>query len=105
MTRIYRGNKKEQLFKNLYVFGGCLLKIRGFCMDLETCFKVYNLVVNQLNNTKLGQMTNLNMIFYKLQLNPVPCSTSKWPTEDTQAGQPLQQEPISQSHSLCFKML
>ena len=33
-------------------------------MDLEPCFKVHNLVVIQLNNTKLGQMTNLNMIFY-----------------------------------------
>ena len=29
------------------------------CMDLEPCFKVHNLVVIQLNNTKLGQMTNL----------------------------------------------
>ena len=34
------------------------------CMDLEPCFKVHNLVVIQLKNTKLGQMTNLNMIFY-----------------------------------------
>ena len=33
-------------------------------MDLEPCFKFHNLVVNQLKNTKLGQMTNLNMIFY-----------------------------------------
>ena len=33
-------------------------------MDLEPCFKVHNLVVIQLKNTKLGQMTNLNMIFY-----------------------------------------
>ena len=31
---------------------------------LKPCFKVHNLVVIQLNNTKLGQMTNLNMIFY-----------------------------------------
>ena len=33
-------------------------------MDLEPYFKVHNLVVIQLNNTKLGQMTNLNVIFY-----------------------------------------
>ena len=33
-------------------------------MDFESCFKVHNLVVIQLNNTKLGQMTNVNMIFY-----------------------------------------
>ena len=41
------------------VWGGCHLKIRDVCMDLEPCFKVHNLVVIQLNNTKLGQMTNL----------------------------------------------
>ena len=33
-------------------------------MDLEPCLNVHNLVVIQLNNPKLGQMTNLNMIFY-----------------------------------------
>ena len=33
-------------------------------MDLEPCFKVHNLVVIQINNTKLGQMTTLNVIFY-----------------------------------------
>ena len=33
-------------------------------MDLEWCFKVHNLVVIQLNNTKLGQMTKLEVIFY-----------------------------------------
>ena len=33
-------------------------------MDLEPCYKVHKLVVIQLNNTKLGQMTNLNMIFF-----------------------------------------
>ena len=40
-------------------------------MDLEPCFKVDNLVVIQLNNTKLGRMTNLanlNMIFYMVVL-------------------------------------
>ena len=33
-------------------------------MDVDPCFKVHNLVVIQLNNTKLGQMTNRNWIFY-----------------------------------------
>ena len=28
------------------------------------CFKVHNLVVIQLNITKLGQMTNLKMVFF-----------------------------------------
>ena len=59
ITWFYRGNKNVQLFKHLYG-----LKIRDFCMDLEPCSKVHNLVVIQPNNTKLGQMTNLNMTFY-----------------------------------------
>ena len=33
-------------------------------MDLEPCFKVHNLVVIQLNSTKLGQITNLKVIFH-----------------------------------------
>ena len=33
-------------------------------MDLEPCFKVPNLVVIQLNNTKLRQMTDHKVIFY-----------------------------------------
>ena len=45
-------------------FGGRHLKIRDVCMDLEPCFKVHNLVVIKLKNTKLGYMTNFNMIFY-----------------------------------------
>ena len=32
-------------------------------MDLEPCFKVPNLVVIQLHNTKLGHMTNLQVVF------------------------------------------
>ena len=36
----------------------------SICMDLEPCSRVHNLVVIQLNNTKLGQMTNLNVVFY-----------------------------------------
>ena len=35
-------------------------------MDLETCLKGQNSIVIQLNNNKLGQMTNLNVIFYML---------------------------------------
>ena len=33
-------------------------------MDFEPYFKVHNLVNVYPKNTKLGQMTNLNMIFY-----------------------------------------
>ena len=32
-------------------------------MDLEKCFKVHNLFVIHLNNSKLGEMTNLKMVF------------------------------------------
>ena len=33
-------------------------------MDFEPCFKVYNLVSISPKNMKLGQMTNLNLIFH-----------------------------------------
>ena len=33
-------------------------------MDFELCFKVYNLVSIHLKSMKLGQMTNLNVIFH-----------------------------------------
>ena len=33
-------------------------------MDLEPCFKVHNLAVIQLQNTKLGQMTNFEVVFH-----------------------------------------
>ena len=33
-------------------------------MDFEPCFKVYNLVSIRPKSMKLGQMTNLNVIFY-----------------------------------------
>ena len=33
-------------------------------MDVEPCFKVYNLVSIRLQTMKLGQMTNLNAIFH-----------------------------------------
>ena len=60
--QVYHRNEKH--FESSYGLGGRHLKIRDICMDLEPCFKVHNLVVIQLKNTKLGQMTNLNMIFY-----------------------------------------
>ena len=44
----------------MFGFGG----IRDVCMDLEPCFRVHNLVVIQLNSTKLGQMTNLTVVFH-----------------------------------------
>ena len=33
-------------------------------MELEPCFMVYNLIVIQLNSTKLGQLTNLKVILH-----------------------------------------
>ena len=36
-------------------------------MDFEPCFKVYNLVSIRPKSMKLGQMTNLNVIFYMVQ--------------------------------------
>ena len=58
-------HRNEENFESSYGLGGRHLKIRDVCMDLEPCFKVHNLmVVIQLKSTKLGQMTNLNMIFY-----------------------------------------
>ena len=60
--QVYHRNEKN--LESSYGLGGRHLKIRDVCMDLEPCFKVHNLVVIQLKNTKVGQMTNLNMIFY-----------------------------------------
>ena len=46
------------------VLGDTVSKLETFVWIWNRFFKVHNLVVIQLNNTKLGQMTNLNMIFY-----------------------------------------
>ena len=51
-------------FKSLYGFGGRCLKIRDVCMDFEPNFKVHNFVSVYHKIIKLGQMTNLNMIFH-----------------------------------------
>ena len=51
-------------FKSLYGFEGRCLKIRDVCMDFEPNFKVYNLISINSKSIKLGQMTNLNMIFH-----------------------------------------
>ena len=51
-------------FKSLYGFGERCLKIRDVCMDFEPNFKVRNLISIYPKNIKLGQMTNLNMIFH-----------------------------------------
>ena len=58
----YHGNHKN--FKSLCGFGGCRLKIRDVCMDFELYFKVHNLVSVHPKSIILGQMTNLNTIFY-----------------------------------------
>ena len=83
-------------FKSLYGFGGRCLNVREVCMDFEPCFKVHNLVSVYPKGMKLGQMTNLNVIFhvvvficlsigYNLKLAPVPCWISEWPI-DYRAG-------------------
>ena len=51
-------------FKSLYGFGGRCLKIRDVCVDFEPNFKVHNFVSIHPKSIKLGQMTNLNMIFH-----------------------------------------
>ena len=58
----YHGNHKN--FNSLYGFGGRCLKIRDVCLDFEAYFKVHRLVSVPPRNIKLGQMTNLNMIFH-----------------------------------------
>ena len=51
-------------FRSFYGFGGHCLKIRDVCMDFEPTFKVHNFVAIHLKRIKLGQTTNLNMIFH-----------------------------------------
>ena len=50
------------------VLGDAISKFRDVCMDLEPCFKVHNLAVIQLKNTKLGQMTNFKVVFHMVVL-------------------------------------
>ena len=45
------------------ILGDAVSKL-DVCMDFEPHFKVHNLVSVYPKNIKLGQMTNLNMIFY-----------------------------------------
>ena len=37
-------------------------------MDLEPCFKAHNLAVVQLKTQKLGQMTNVKVVFHMVVL-------------------------------------
>ena len=55
----YHGIMKN--FKSLYGIGRRCLKIRDVCMDFGPYFKGHNLVSKCII---LGQMINLNMIFY-----------------------------------------
>ena len=64
-------------FKSLYGFGGRCLKIGDVCMDFEPYFKDHNLVNVHPKSIELGQMTNLNMIFYVMV--SVPCWVSEQP--------------------------
>ena len=43
---------------------GLLITLPDHLVDFEACFKVYNLVSVHLKSNKLGEMTNLNMIFH-----------------------------------------
>ena len=60
VTKLIKNFKSSRL----YGFGGRLLKIRDICMDFEPYFMVHNLVSVHPKSIILGQMTNLNMIFY-----------------------------------------
>ena len=57
-------------------------------MDFELCFKVYKLVSIRLKSMKLGQMTNLNVIFHMvgsvyrlvtIRNSPSSPLNSEWP--------------------------
>ena len=58
----YHGNHEN--FKSLYGFGGRCHKSRDVCMDFEPYFKVHNLVSVHPKSIILGQMINLDMVFY-----------------------------------------
>ena len=62
MTEFYSCHKNDK--KSLYGFGWRCFDIRDVCMDFGPCFKVYNLVSVHPKSMKLGQMTNLNVIFH-----------------------------------------
>ena len=58
----------RKIFQSSYGLEGHHLKLRDVCMDLEPCFKVHNLVIIHLKNTKLGQMTNFKVVFHMMVL-------------------------------------
>ena len=68
MTRFYTCHKTDKKFKSLFEFEERILKIIDVCMDFEPYFKVHNLVSVYPKSIILGQMTNLNMIFYVVVL-------------------------------------
>ena len=62
----YSCHKTDEKILRVYIFGfrGRCLKIRDVCMDFAPNFKVHNFVSVHPISIKLGQMTNLNMIFH-----------------------------------------
>ena len=60
----YSCHKTDKNFKSLYGFGGCWLTITDVCMDFEPCFMVHKFVSVYSESIKLGQMTNLTVIFH-----------------------------------------
>ena len=59
-------------------------------MDFERRSKVHNLVVIQLNNSKLGQMTNLKIVFHIMvsiyKLDKI-CNLTQFYTEHKEGDQ------------------
>ena len=65
MTEFYICLKTEK--KELIWFWRPCLKIRDVCMDFEPCLKVHNFVSVHPKSIKLGQMTNLDVIFHVMR--------------------------------------
>ena len=50
-------------FKSLFGIGGRCLKLRNACVVSEACSKVHNWISDQPASIKLGQLSNLSVIF------------------------------------------
>ena len=90
------------------VWGGRHLKIRDVCMDLEPCLEVHNLVVIQLKPPKLGQMTDLKVVFHIVVLiyTFVKISNSTQSPAQFQGGQILKTSNHSnKGTSICKTIL
>ena len=85
---------------SLYDFGARCLKMRDACMDFEPYFKDQSLVSVHPKSIKLGQMTNLNVIFrVSRKLRPrnfrpqtSELENSDLETSDLETSDPLQND-------------